>query len=58
MAEHKHSFMCPVCGGVISTDSEESTVKKAQEHAKKEHQKDLSVDMVKKMMQEQAKAKK
>jgi hypothetical protein len=39
MAEHKHSAVCPACGGTLADDTEAALISKVQRHAKENHDK-------------------
>jgi predicted small metal-binding protein len=47
MGEHKHSGVCPVCGGTLAADSEDVLVADLQKHAKEKHGADLTVEQAK-----------
>ena len=57
MEKHKHTVACPVCGGSISADNEAEMIKMVQDHAKKNHNMDLTAEKVREMEKAQAKAK-
>jgi len=46
MGEHKHSVICPACGGTITAETEDSLVEQVQHHAKHHHDKDLTREQV------------
>lgn len=54
MGKHEHSVTCPACGGVIGADTQAELVKLVQDHAKKDHQMDLSAEKVLEMEKAQA----
>ena len=54
MAEHKHSVTCPACGGAISATTQDELIRLVQDHAKKDHQMDLSPEKVLEMEKAQA----
>lgn len=46
MAEHKHSVICPACGGTISAATQAELIEQVQAHAKQKHGKDLTAEQV------------
>ena len=42
MAEHRHSALCPACGGTLTDDTESALIKKVQQHAKEHHDMELT----------------
>ncbi len=54
MGEHKHSVMCPACGGTISAGTQIELITLVQAHAKEHHQMDLTAEKVLEMEKAQA----
>jgi hypothetical protein len=46
MAEYKYNVTYPACGGTIGADTEAGLIDLVQDHAKTQHQKDLSAEQV------------
>ena len=55
MAAHEHSVTCPACGGAINAATQDELIRMVQDHAKKDHQMDLSAEKVLEMEKAQAK---
>ena len=57
MGEHKHNVTCPACGGVIGADTKAELISMVQDHAKHNHDKDLTAEQVLQMEKTQAESK-
>jgi hypothetical protein len=52
MKDHRHSALCPMCGGTLTDDSESALVKKVQRHAHDEHDMDMTEEKARSLFQE------
>lgn len=53
MEKHEHSMNCPVCGDRISSESEQDLIQKVRQHGKEKHNREMSEQQVRDMMQQQ-----